>query len=135
MAKTIIKDPFVSLGGTDLSAHFKSIELPVEVATQTSTAFGVEWEENEPGLKSFTVSLDYNQDYDAGAIDAVLWPMFGTKQALVVRHTEAVVAPANPQYSGMVIVRSFPVISGAVGDLNEGTLELMGTAPLVRATS
>ena len=51
MAEIVLIDPFISLGGTDFSEHFKSISLAPTVDTQDSTAFGDEWTEMEPGLK------------------------------------------------------------------------------------
>ena len=75
----VLSDVHVEFGGVDLSEHFKSISIPASAATQTSTAFGDEWEDMEPGLKSYTVSLDFNQDFTAGGLDAILWPLFGTK--------------------------------------------------------
>ena len=66
MAELVLIDPFISLGGTDLSEHFKSVSLGPTVDTQDSTAFGDEWTEMEPGLKEFSVTMDFNQDFAVG---------------------------------------------------------------------
>ena len=96
MAEIVLIDPFISLGGTDFSEHFKSISLAPTVDTQDSTAFGDEWTEMEPGLKEFSVTMDFNQDFAVGGFDALMAPLFGTKVALVVRADSAVIGTANP---------------------------------------
>ena len=40
MAEFVLTDPFISIGGNDVSDHFTSIGLPVEAETQEATAFG-----------------------------------------------------------------------------------------------
>lgn len=135
MAEIVLIDPFISIGGNDLSEHFKSISLGPTVDTQDSTAFGDEWTEMEAGLKEFSVTLDFNQDFAAGAFDDVMWPMFGTKQPLVARPTMAALGPANPERRGMVIVSGYPIMDGSVGEILTGSLTLAGSGPLTRHTS
>ena len=129
----VLKDVHVEFGSVDLSDHFKSISIPASAATQTSTAFGDEWEDMEPGLKSYTVSLDFNQDFSAGGLDSILWPLFGTKITWSGRPHDAAVGPANPQYSGSGIFNAYPILGNAVGELAEGAITLMGAGVLARA--
>ena len=60
MAEFVLTDPFISIGGNDVSDHFTSVALPVEAETQEATAFGDEWRtrlgraqglERKPGLQ------------------------------------------------------------------------------------
>ena len=135
MAEIVLIDPFISLAGTDFSEHFKSISLAPTVDTQDSTAFGDEWTEMEAGLKEFSVTMDFNQDFAVGGFDALMAPLFGTKVALVVRADSAVIGTANPERRGMVIISGYPIIDGSVGDLLSGSLTLQGSGPLTRHTS
>ena len=59
-----------------------------------------------------------------------MWPLFGTKVALVVRADSAVIGTANPERRGMVIISGYPIIDGSVGDLLSGSLTLQGSGPL-----
>ena len=135
MAEIVLKDPFISIGSTDLSEHFKSISLAPTADTQDSTAFGDDWTEMEPGLKEFGVTMDFNQDFAAGAFDAIMWPLFGTKQALVVRSLMTAIGTSNPEWRGMVIISGYPIVDGSVGDLLSGSLTLAGSGPLTRHTT
>ena len=134
MAEVVITAGYLSVAGTDLSEHFKSISLPVEADTPESTDFGSGgWREYEGGLKAFTVSADYNQDYAAAALDPVLWPLFGTKVAIEVRPDNAAVGVNNPKWTGMGVINSYMPLSGAVGEIVTGSLGVQGSGELTRA--
>ena len=81
MAKLVLKDPFISLAANDLSDDFMAVTINPTADTQESTAFGDDWRDYEGGLRQYDLSFDFNQDYDAGALDATVWPLFGTKVA------------------------------------------------------
>ena len=131
----VLTDPFISINGADLSEHFTSILLPVEADLQESTSFGGSWRTREGGLKDWSATLDFNQDFDAGEIDATLWPLIGVRLALVVRPTSAVVGVNNPQWSGNCILESYPPLGNSVGELATGSITLPGDGELTRATS
>ena len=133
MAEVVLTATFISINGTDLSEHFTSIDLPVEVDVPEATAFGDEWRTRAPdGLKDWTATSDYNQDYAAGALDATLWPLLGKAVTLAVRPDEAVRSATNPEWGGTPILSSYQPINGAVGELSTGSITLMGSGPLTR---
>ena len=135
MAEIVLSDPFISINGTDMSDHFKSISHPIEAEAQEATAFGDDWRNRVGGLKDATATLEYNQDYDAGAVDAVLFPLVGKVVALVWRPDMAAVGVTNPQYSQSMILTSYMPIEGSVGDLIMGSVTLEGAGALARAVS
>ena len=65
----VLTDPFISINGVhDLSSHFTSADVPETADAPESTAFGVTTHRRTAGgLKDWTVTLEYNQDFDAGA--------------------------------------------------------------------
>ena len=89
MAEFVLTDPFISLAGNDVSDHFTSVALPVEAETQEATAFGDEWRTRLGGLKDWSATMDFNQDFEAGQIDALMWPLLGTSVAVVIRPDSA----------------------------------------------
>ena len=104
--------------------------------TPEDTSFGDAWRSMAVGgLKAFTVSLEANQDYAAGGLDAAVWPLFGTQVALVWRATDDPIGASNPEYRGQVIPNSYNPIGGSVGDLATAPIGLQGTGPVTRATS
>ena len=135
MAVLVLIDPFISIGGVNLSEHFTSVSIEPSAALQESTAFGDEWMTREGGLKDFSMSGDYNQDYAAGAIDATLWPLLGVSTPIIVRSQSGAVSVTNPQWAGNVLLESYMPVGGSVGDLVTGSVTLPGNGPLARTTS
>ena len=89
----------------------------------------------EPGLKVSAGSFDFNQDFDAGGFDATVFPMFGTKQPLILRSKSPAVGPDNPQWTVDIILISYPILGNSVGDLAVGSLGFQGSGVLARAVS
>ena len=135
MAEFVLVDPFISLGGNDVSDHFTSIGLPVEAETQEATAFGDEWRTRLGGLKDWSASLDFNQDFDDGQLDDLMWPLLGTSVAVIIRPDSAVRGPNNPEWAGNAILMSYPPLGNSVGELATGSITLEGNGPLDRAVS
>ena len=75
MAKFVATDYKVTINGTNLSTSLASVELPIEIDEQETTAFGSEWRTRIAGLKSGSITLEFHQDFGAGSIDATLWPL------------------------------------------------------------
>ena len=135
MAEKVLTAAFISINGSVLSDHFTSVDVPVEVDLQEATAFGDEWRTRVGGLKDWSATADYNQDYDAGELDAVLWPLLGVSVPLIVRADDAAKSATNPEWTGNVILSSYQPIQGPVGELVTGSISLMGNGPLARATT
>ena len=133
MAEKVLTATFFSINGNVLSDYFTSIDVPVEVDLQEATAFGDAWRTRVGGLRDWSVSADYNQDYVAGGLDAVLWLLLGTSVPLIVRADSAARSAANPEWTGNAILSSYQPIQGSVGDLITGSISLMGNGPLARA--
>ena len=135
MAEFVLIDPFISIAGNDVSEHFTSVALPVEAETQEATAFGDEWRTRLGGLKDWSASLDFNQDFADGALDDLMWPLLGTNVALIIRPDSAAVGANNPQWTGNAIFMSYPPLGNSVGELATGSMTMEGNGPLARATS
>ena len=135
MAEFVLKDPYISIDGNDVSDHFTSISLPVEAETMETTAFGDDWRTRVGGLLDWTAALDFNQDFDDGELDDLMWPLLGTSVALEVRPDSAAVGTNNPKFTGNAILMSYPPLGNSVGELATGSLTLEGNGPLARAVS
>ena len=135
MADIVLTDAFISLGGTDVSDHFMSVTLPVEAEGVERTAFGDEWRGRLGGLKDWTCTLSFNQDFASGGIDSVLWPLLGTSVAIVIRPDSAAVGADNPEYSGNGIMTSYPPFGTSVGELVTGDITFEADGELTRAVS
>ena len=85
------------------------------------------------GLKDWSASLDFNQDFADGALDDLMWPLLGTNVALIIRPDSAAVGANNPQWTGNAIFMSYPPLGNSVGELATGSMTMEGNGPLVRA--
>lgn len=135
MAIFVATDFVITVGGVDLTDHITAVDLPVEAETQDSTAFGDEWREHTPGLKSGSVTIGFHQDYAASEVDATLWPLLGDPTTVVVRPASGAVSATNPQYSGSFVVTQLRPVAGTVGSLATMNVTWPLSGALTRATA
>lgn len=136
MAVFVATDYQITIGGVDLSDRLTSVELPIESDDVDTTAFGgAGWRSRTGGLKSGSITLNFNQDFAAGETDATLWPLFNTSTTVVVKPTTAAVSVTNPSYTGSFLVNSITPIAGSVGDLATQSLTWPLSGALTRTTA
>jgi hypothetical protein len=136
MAKTVITSRYVSLNGTDISSSLAgaSLELTVEEVDKTSLGSGG-WREVAAGLKSGSVTLNFQQDFAAGSIDATLWPLIGTEGTVIIRPSSGTIGSANPAYQATILISQYTPISGAVGDLQTFDVTFPTVGSVTRSVS
>ena len=135
MAKFVATDYKVTINGQNLSTSLASVELPIEIDEQETTAFGSEWRTRISGLKSGSITLEFHQDFAAGALDSILWPLLGTNATVVVVPTSGTVTASNPSYSGSFLVTSYTPYASTVGDLATVGITWPLSGALTRATA
>lgn len=116
MATFALLDAVITINSVDLSDFATSVTLSIEVDEQEDTAFGDTYRSRIGGLKDYTLDIEWNQDFAAGAVDATLWPLLGTVTTWSVKATSDATAATNPLYSGSVLVNQYTALDGAVGD-------------------
>ena len=77
MARVVLTDVVVTLGGVDLSDHINSIEISSEFEDIETTAFGDAGRTRVGGLEDSSLSLDFHQDWEAASVDATIAPLVG----------------------------------------------------------
>ena len=118
MAKYVVTATNVTINGTNISDSVAQASLEITAADVDVTDFGSGgFTEVVGGLKSGTVSLDFHQDYGAGAIASILNPLLGSIATVTLRPNGTVTSATNPVWTASVLVNSITPISGAVGDL------------------
>ena len=135
MASFAFTDAKVTVGGTDLSAYVRQVTLNVNADELDDTAMGDTFRSRIGGLKDWSVNLEFNQDFAAGAVDATLWPLLGTTTTVTVKATSAANSATNPQYSGSVLVSQVNPLTNGVGDLATTSITWNGAGTLSRLTS
>jgi hypothetical protein len=135
LAKFVATDYKVTINGGTVSSSLASVELPIEIDEQETTAFGSEWRTRIAGLKSGSITLEFHQDFAAGALDSILWPLLGTNATVVVTPTSGSVTSSNPSYSGAFLVTSYTPYASTVGDLATVSVTWPLSGALTRATA
>ena len=135
MAKFVATDYKVTINGGTVSSSLASVELPIEIDEQETTAFGSEWRTRIAGLKSGSITLEFHQDFAAGALDSILWPLLGTNATVVVVPTSGTVTASNPSYTGTFLVTQYTPYASTVGDLATVSVSWPLTGELTRATA
>lgn len=136
MAKTVITSRYVSLNGTDISSSLSGASLEITVEEVDKTSLGsAGWREVAAGLKSGSVTLNFQQDFGASGVDSTLYPLIGTEGTVVIRPTSGTVSATNPAYTATVLVSQYTPIAGSVGDLATFDVTFPTVGAVTRATA
>ena len=155
MAKFVLVNPKISITypvtgaalytDLDVSSAFMSLGIDAAADAQESTSFGDEWRDYEGGLKNWSGSLDFRQDFDDDQIDETMETLLGKKFTIKIwpdANPSNLATPpvdptsvANPRREGAAILTSYPVFASSVGDVAGGSISLQGSGELARATT
>ena len=136
MAKTVITSRYVSLNGTDISSSLSGASLEITVEEVDKTSLGsAGWREVAAGLKSGSVTLNFQQDFGASGVDSTLYPLIGTEGTVVIRPTSGTISATNPAYTASVLISQYTPIAGAVGDLATFDVTFPTVGAVSRATA
>lgn len=113
MARIVLTNCQVVFGTTDISAYVTSVTLNTTYEVVETTAFGNTARTRVAGLADNNVSLEFNQDYAAGALEATIYPTLGTAVSMTVRP----VSGSSPAYSFSTLVSEWTPLNGAIGEL------------------
>jgi hypothetical protein len=117
MAKFYAQDYKITIGTTNLSTSINSVTLDITADEVETTAFGSTYRTRIGGLKDASVSLDFHQDFAAGSVDALLFPLMGSTVAVKIAPTSGTVTATNPEYRFTALVTQYQPYAGATGDL------------------
>ena len=135
MAKFYAQDYKVTIGTTVLSTSIASVTLDITTDEVETTAFGSSYRTRIGGLKDASVSLDFHQDFGAGSVDALLFPLMGSTVAVAIAPTSGTVTATNPEYRFSALVTQYQPYSGAVGDLATLSVTWPVSGEVVRGTA
>ena len=117
MGKFVATDYAISINGTDFSESLAAATLDITVEEQDTTAFGATARTRIGGLKDGSLSLDFHQDFGAGAVDATLFPLLGSNATVVIVPTSGTISATNPSYTFEALVTQYQPFASSDGDL------------------
>ena len=135
MPKFYARDYKITVGTTVISDDVASVTLDITADEVETTAFGSTYRTRIGGLKDASVSLDFHQDFGAGAVDALLFPLLGSTVAVKIAPTSGTVTATNPEYQFTALVTQYQPFAGAVGDLATLSVTWPVSGEVTRATA
>jgi hypothetical protein len=133
MAKLVLTNANVTLGGTDVSSYVASVTLNISVNEVETTAFGSGATTRVGGLQDNSVTLDMHQDYSA--IEGLVYPLIGSTTSLVIKPNGTAVGTANPSFSMTPLVTEWSPVNGAVGELASVSVTWPVSGTVTKATA
>lgn len=139
MAKFVLRDASITVDSVDLSDHASSVTIETSFDEADATGFGSVYRENLQGLGDATITVTFQQDFDAASVDATLWPLSqsGETFPVVVKPTSDVVGATNPSYTMTAVLTSYSPLAGSIGDVSTTDVSFRNAAQsgLVRAVA
>jgi hypothetical protein len=137
LAKFYAQDYKVTVGTTVLSDSIASVTLDITTDEIETTSFGSAggYRTRIGGLKDASVSLDFHQDFGAGSVDSLLFPLMGSTVAVKIAPTSGTVTATNPEYRFTALVTQYQPFAGSVGDLATLSVTWPVSGEVVRGTA
>lgn len=138
MPKMVLLAMHLEVDSNTLDQWIHKAELTAEIEEQEVTTYAsLGWTELEGGLASGTLAVDFRNDFDASAINSILWPLFlgRTPVSFLVRTDQASVGMNNPNWTGEALITNPGMIGGTVGEVAEGSVSWPTSGAISRATS
>jgi len=136
VAKIVLTNAKVTLNSVDLSDHVETVEINYEAAAEDTTCMGSSGTRTFlGGLKNWTVTLNFRQDFAASSVDVTMFSIVGSVVAISILPVNTTISATNPNYNGNVLVTSYTPIGNTVGEVAAAPVTLQGTDTLSRSTS
>jgi len=122
MARLVLTNVEVTVGGVSLADHIASITLGSTYDVLETTAFKggnvpAAAKTRTAGLVDNSVTLEFHQDFAASSVNATIYPLLGTEVAVTVQPVDGAVSATNPEYQFNAVVSEWTPLNGAVGEL------------------
>ena len=144
MARLVLTNAEVTIGGVNLSDHIASITLGSTYDVVETTAFAgtsgasgnvpLAAKSRVAGLVDNSLTLEFHQDFAAASVEATIYPLLGTVVPVVVQPVAAAnISADNPTYSFNAVVSEWTPLNGAVGELATASVTWPITGPVTKA--
>jgi hypothetical protein len=107
----------VEVNSVDLSDWATNVGLPFAIDELEDTAFGDTGRSRTGGLEDATITVNWNQDFAASAVDATISAALGTVVVCKVRPTSGSISTTNPEYVTSFLVSKYDPFGSDVGTL------------------
>ena len=131
----VITNANVSIGGVDLSSHITKVTLSTMRSEIETTTFGNVAKRRVAGLQDNSVSIDFNQDFSASAVEATLYPLVGSTAQIIIKPNGTATGTANPSYTFNALCVEFTPLDPQVGELSTASINWPIDGTITKATA
>lgn len=117
MSTFALTDARVEVNSVDLSDWVTSVQLPIEFEALEDTAMGDTARSRIAGLEDGSITINFNDDFAANAVDATIWAAKATVVVIKVRPTSSAIGATNPEYVGSYLVNQINPFGNSIGEL------------------
>ena len=135
MAKIVLTNPSITVGGVDLSDHINNITLETKYDIVETTTFGSTAKTRVAGLADNQISIDFMQDFGSSSVEATIYPLLGTTTSIVIKPVAGSTTSTNPQYTVSALVADWTPLKGGVGQLATASVTWPVSGAITKATS
>lgn len=118
MPKEVLKDPVITIDGTNLTNMISQIDVDMPDDEVDVTGFGSGFKETEKGLSDASIGLNAFQNFALSSVDAVLWPLKSESKKFIakVQARAGEISATNPCYVIGGKLFNYKPLSGSVGE-------------------
>ena len=135
MAKIVLTNPSITVGGVDLSDHINNITLETKYDIVETKTFGSTAKTRVAGLADNQISIDFMQDFGSSSVEATIYPLLGTTTSIVIKPVAGSTTSTNPQYTVSALVADWTPLKGGVGQLATASVTWPVSGAITKATS
>jgi len=135
MAKLVLTNPSITIGGIDLSDHINNVTIDTKYDIVETTAFGDTAKKRVAGLADNSISIDFMQDYGSSSVEATIYPLLGTAAAIVIKPVAGTTTATNPQYTVSAVVSEWQPLKGQIGALATASVTWPVSGAITKALS
>jgi hypothetical protein len=134
MARIVLTNAYISVGGVDLSDLVSSVSLSSTFDVVETTAFSTSATKTRvAGLADNSITLEFHQDYATGEVEQTIYPLLGTVAAVIVKPNGASTSAFNPSYTCQAVISEWTPVNGAVGELASASVSWPVSGAITKA--
>jgi hypothetical protein len=134
MARLVLNNAFISVGGVDLSDLVASVTLNSTFDVVETTAFSSTAAKTRvAGLADNSVALEFHQDYATSEVEQTIYPLLGTVATVIVKPNGATTGAQNPSYTCSAVISEWTPLNGSVGELATASVTWPVTGAITKA--
>ena len=123
MAIEVLKNAYVLVNAVNLSNRVREVIIDDGFAEVDTTKMTDTADDVEAGMRRWTITVKFLQDYAAASVHQTLRSLIGAKTSITVRKDGGTVGPTNPQWSSTsAFLPSYSPLQASVGDKQEITV-------------